>query len=91
MKRPEYVAAAVTALKNSLVGGVFKREFRRSLLPVFTFRIYKGILRKCSGQKYVRFPRKGKCKPLLLPRFSKKYERIYEKERAVYKVHFVSL
>ena len=88
MKRPEYVAAAVTALKNSL-SGEYSSENSEDLCSLFSRSGFtKGYYENALGRNMFGFREKENVTSATAS-LLKKYERIYEKERAVYRVHFV--
>lgn len=88
MKRPEYVAAAVTALKNSL-SGEYSSENAEDLCSLFSRSGFtKGYYENALGRNMFGFREKENVTSATAS-LLKKYERIYEKERAVYRAHFV--
>ena len=88
VERHEYVAAAVTALKNSL-SGEYSSENSEDLCSLFSRSGFtKGYYENALGRNMFGFREKENVTSATAS-LLKKYERIYDKERAVYRVHFV--
>lgn len=87
MKRPEYVAAAVTACRESLTGA-YSAERADELQALFSRSGFtEGYYADARGRAMFGKREKEDVTAATAP-LLKKYERIYEKERAVFPVDF---